>query len=289
MVSTASLLPVFLILTSAALHAAWNVAVRSHRDKLAATALMVAGAVLLTLPLALTLGAADWRHALPWGICAGLGEAVYFVTLARALDIGPLAAVYTISRGSSMLLVWPASHLLLGEAFGWRALTAVAFLIAGLVLLAPTDDLGSTTRGSTTRAGYGWALVCGLCIAAFQLIYKGAVADGSAPPLIFLISMATSLPMVVLSLGPRRKTALRESLGDHPGLVIFGAASMTASFLIVLYILRTHGAGWVMTLRNCSVAFAQIFGWTLLRERPTLRSSVGVSLVLVDTLLLGTA
>lgn len=278
------MLPVLLILASAALHAAWNVAVRSHRDKLAATALMVAGAILLTVPLTLGFGAADWRLALPWGICSGLGEAAYFVTLARALEIGPLAAVYTISRGSSMLLVWPVSHYLLGEAFGWRAFTAVALLLVALALLAPTDD-----RRSTTRAGYGWALVCGLCIAAFQLIYKGAMAGGSGPPLIFLISMATSLPIVVLSIGRKRSSMLGESLRDHPGLLAFGAASMTVSFLIVLYVLRTHGAGWVMTLRNCSVAFAQIFGWTLLRERPTVRSAVGVALVLLDTLLLGSA
>jgi uncharacterized membrane protein len=64
---------------------------------------------------------------------------------------------------------------------------------------------------------------------------------------------------------------------------------MTVSFLIVLYVLRTHGAGWVLTLRNCSVAFAQLFGWTMLRERPTVRAAVGVVLVLVDTLLLGSA
>lgn len=278
------MLPVVLILISAALHAAWNFAVRRHGDKLAATALMVAGAVVLTFPLTLAFSAADWRQALPWGLCAGVGEAAYFVTLARALEIGPLAAVYTISRGSSMLLVWPASHFLLGEVFGWRAITAVVLLLAGLVLLAPTDD-----RRSTSPAGYGWALACGLFIAIFQLIYKGAVSGGSGPPLIFLISMATSLPIVVLSLGRGRSAALRSSLRAHPGLVAFGAVSMTVSFLIVLYVLRTHGAGWVMTLRNCSVAFAQILGWAVLRERPTVRAAAGVGLVLFDTLLLGTA
>ena len=214
---------------------------------------------------------------MPWGVCSGLGEAAYFVTLARALEIGPLAAVYTVSRGSSMLLVWPISHVLLGEPFGWRAVTAIALLIAGLALLAPTDD-----RRSTTRAGYGWALACGVFIAAFQLVYKGAVAGGSGPPLIFVISMATSLPIVILSVGRQRVARLRDSLLGHPWFIAFGAATMTVSFLIVLYVLRSHGAGWVMTLRNCSVAFAQLFGWTLLRERPTARAVAGVALVLIS-------
>ncbi len=66
----------------------------------------------LSLPVALLLSGPGWGRALPWGLAAGLGEAAYFFTLARALDIGPLGPVYTISRGASMLLVWPASHFL---------------------------------------------------------------------------------------------------------------------------------------------------------------------------------
>jgi uncharacterized membrane protein len=42
-----------------------------------------------------------------------------------------------------------------------------------------------------------------------------------------------------------------------------------------------------LTLPSGSVAFAWIFVWTLLRERPLLRSALGVFLVLVDTLWLG--
>jgi drug/metabolite transporter (DMT)-like permease len=157
-------------------------------------------------------------------------------------------------------------------------------LIAGLFLLAPTED----NRG-ISAAGYGWALVCGLAIAGFQLLYKAAVADGGQPPLVFLFSMATSLPIVALSLGRGRGNAIRGAFTGHPWLVAFGSASMTVSFLIALYVMRTHGAAWVMTLRNCSVGFAQIFGWTVLRERPTLRAAAGVGFVLADTLLLAFA
>lgn len=278
---------ILLITLSAALHAAWNYAVRRHGSARAATALLVMGSVAITLPLALAFSGTGWQRTLPWGLCAGLGEAAYFFTLGRALEIGPLAAVYTVSRGSSMLLVWPASHLLLGEGLGLRAAGAVATLILGLWLLAPTQGAPGAT---SSRAGYLWALACGLCIAAFQLIYKGAVDTGSNPLQLFTVSMATSLPLLLLGLraGPSRRSALRETLRVRPGLLVFGSVALTASFLLSLFVLQSHGAAWVMTLRNSSVAFAQLFGWALLGERPTIRAGAGVALVFADAVLLGT-
>jgi drug/metabolite transporter (DMT)-like permease len=183
-----------------------------------------------------------------------------------------------------MLLIWPASFLLFGEPLGLRAAGAVAVLILGLWLLAPPQG----NRAGGGRAGYLWALACGLCIAGFQLVYKGAVDAGGNTLQLFAISMATSLPLLIWSLRGPRTVSLREALRVRPGLLAFGSAALTASFLLALFVLRSHGAGWVMTLRNSSVAFAQLFGWALLGERPTVRAGAGVALVFVDAVLLGT-
>lgn len=270
------------VLTSAALHAAWNLLARRHGRAREATAQFLAGSVALSLPLALALAGPGWLRALPWGFAAGLGEAAYFVTLSRALEIGPLGPVYTVSRGGSMLLVWPASHWLLGESVSWRAAGAVAALLLGLALLAPRAD----GRGTTSRQGYLWALACGLCIAAFQLVYKRAVGGGCAPLQIFALSMSTALPLVLWAT-PSARRAVWSGAREHPGLIAFGSIAMTASFAIALYVLRDHGAGWVMTLRNTSIGFAAAFGWTFLGERPSARAGAGVALVFADALLLG--
>ncbi len=160
-------------------------------------------------------------------------------------------------------------------------MTAVAALLVGLALLAPRGE----ARGTTSRAGYGWALACGLCIAAFQLIYKGAVGDGHDPLKIFTLSMGTALPLVRWSSPARGR--LPAAARGRPLHASIGAIAMTASFVIALYVLRDHGAGWVMTLRNSSIGFAQILGWAVLGERPSLRAGAGVALVLADALLLG--
>jgi len=273
-----------LVLASAALHAAWNLLARRHGRAREATTLFLAGSVVLSVPAALALSGPGWARAAPWGFAAGFGEAAYFVTLARALEIGPLGPVYTISRGGSMLLVWPASHWLLGESVGWRAAGAVLALLVGLALLAPEGE----GRGTTSRQGYLWALACGLCIAAFQLVYKRAVGGGAAPLQMFVISMSTALPLVLWATPEVRRTLWR-SARANPGLLAAGSVAMTASFVIALYVLRDHGAGWVMTLRNSSIGFAAVFGWTFLGERPSRRAGAGVALVLADALLLGSA
>ncbi|MHB1843640.1 MAG: EamA family transporter [Deltaproteobacteria bacterium] len=278
------MLAVWLMLLSAALHAGWNFALRRHGDAQAATLLVVMGSLACALcawPL-LPSPAGTLARSLPWGLCAGLAEALYFATLGRALQIGPLGAVYAISRGVSLLLLWPASHWLLGEPIGPRSLLAVALLLFGLWLLAPSG------RGrATSRAGYGWATLCALFVVANHLLYKTALARGGAPEPLYVIALATALPMLALTLGRGRFTRLGRALRHSPPLIGFGSVAVAASFLIALHVLLGHGAAWMMTLRNSSIGFAQLLGWTLLGERPRPLAVGGVGLVFAGALLLG--
>ena len=56
-------------------------------------------------------------ESLGWTLLAGAFEAVYFATLAKALTAGPLGAVYTVSRGGAVLVVWTAEEDTLPERF----------------------------------------------------------------------------------------------------------------------------------------------------------------------------
>ena len=264
---------VALVLASAALHAGWNFALRRHGDSPAATALVLAGSVAVALLAALVflpVPEGAFAAATPWAMAAGLSEAIYFVSLSRALQIGPLAAVYAISRGASMVVLWPAAHVLLGEPIGARDAAAVLALLAGLALLAPGG-----ARPATTRAGYGWAALSAVFIVANHLVYKRAISLGREPAALYVIAMATALPFVILALGERdrpRLARLRAAAARNPGLLAFGAVAVATSFLLALEVMRFRGAAWMMTLRNSSIAIVQILGWALLRERPTARA-----------------
>src|SRR5213075_1862083 len=105
---------VLLVVVSAFLHALWNALLRVEPDKDRG----LVGAIGFASLFACAVAAVRWGFgqapfatsaAVGWTLLAGAFEAIYFATLARALDRGPLGAVYTISRGGAVLVVWPLS------------------------------------------------------------------------------------------------------------------------------------------------------------------------------------
>ena len=279
------------MLISAALHAGWNLAMRRLGDAPAASVLLVCLSCVVTLATALLGGhdATSLRIAFEWGLLAGLSEGLYFIALARALRIGPLAPVYAIARGLPLFALWPISHLLLGEAITWRAIVAVGLLLSGLVALLPTQSSAATT---TTR-GYLWAVATAAAIVTNGLIYKAAVVRGAPPLPLFAAALLVAAPIALVTLwrpGGAEELAHRLARAWLSGqlLIVLGAVAYTGSFLLALFTLRTQGAAWVLTLRNSSIAFAQILGWAVLNELPSQRAFTGVALVFAGAIVLGT-
>jgi multidrug transporter EmrE-like cation transporter len=149
---------VALVLVSALLHAAWNALLRVEPDKDRG----LVGAIAIASAFAMVIALARWvggevpfatGAALGYTLLAGAFEAVYFSTLARALEVGRLGAVYTVSRGGAVVVVWPASIVLFGEAPVWTATAGTAVVLAGLAL----SSVGSARGGNRShRAGLGW-------------------------------------------------------------------------------------------------------------------------------------
>lgn len=280
------------MLISAALHAGWNLAMRRHGDAPAASVLLVGLSCSVTLAITLLGGAnpAQLRVAFEWGLLAGLSEGLYFIALGRALRIGPLAPVYTISRGLPLLALWPISYALLGEEITWRAAIAVGLLLAGLVALLPTQS----SPAATTSRGYLWAVATAACNVTNALVYKAAVARGAPPLPLFAAALLVAAPLALVTLVKWRPGGIEE--GAHrlakawltsPLLITLGAIAFTGSFLLALFTMRTQGAAWVLTLRNASIAFAQVLGWSVLRELPSQRAFAGVAMVFAGALVLG--
>src|SRR5450759_2713906 len=93
-----------LVLGSALLHASWNAIIKSSRDVTLDTALVAAGAGLLSLPLTAFVPApasASWPYL---GASVAIHIA-YFATLARAYRVGDLGYAYPLMRGTAPLLV----------------------------------------------------------------------------------------------------------------------------------------------------------------------------------------
>jgi len=146
------------VLLSALLHATWNALLRLEKIK---DQSLVAAIVVATL-FAAAIAAVRWQlgevpfaswSGVKFTVLAGVCEAMYFATLARAMELGKLGVVYTISRGGAVLAVWPLSIALFGEVATATALAGSAVVVGGLAL----SGLGGSRRGAGGTAVAGGA------------------------------------------------------------------------------------------------------------------------------------
>ncbi|HRC55032.1 MAG TPA: EamA family transporter [Kofleriaceae bacterium] len=272
---------VLITLASAFLHALWNAGLRLERDKDGAVVVAIAvatlvAAVVAALRLALAGEAFGGWEALGFTLLAGVLEGGYFAALARALDTGALGPVYTISRGGTLLLVWPASVWLWSEELNATRLVGSFIVAAGLALC-------SGARGAT-RTAVAWSALCAVLIAGYHLAYKAALLAGGDGPAVFTVSLALATVVNVSRLGQDgRARAL--ALARRWQLWLIGAICSVA-FLLFLVGLARGGAGLVLTLRNTSVIFATLFA-RLIGEQPGARQVAGSVVVVLGAVLLG--
>ncbi|MGH2897037.1 MAG: EamA family transporter, partial [Solirubrobacteraceae bacterium] len=189
-------------------------------------------------------------------VLAGVAEATYFATLARAMELGKLGTVYTISRGGAVLAVWPLSMALFGETATSSSIAGSALVLAGLAL----SGLGAGGVGRGNQPGaVAWASACAMSIAGYHLAYTAALAHGANPSACFALSLGVSACINLVRLLARDRSVPAALAGlarrRWPRLVVMGLVC-GGSFLILMEALARGGPGFVLTLRNTSVLFA---------------------------------
>lgn len=264
-----------LIVLSALLHAAWNAMLRRELDKDRAVVVAIAiGAAIALLAASArwVAGAAPFASlaAVGWTCVAGLVEAVYFAALGRALSLGSLGVVYTISRGGTVPLVWGASVILWSEPVTGAAVVGSAVVLAGLVA-------AGAERGASPAA-VRWAAGCAILIAGYHLAYKAALAAGGSPSAVFAVSLSLASVVGLLRLGTAGRRAARALLRARPWQLSATGALCSIAFQVFLEGLALGGAGFALTLRNTSVLFAIGLAWAI-GDRPSRRQVVGAALV----------
>lgn len=271
---------VALVLVSAFLHAAWNALLRVEPDKDRG----LVGAIAVASTFACIVAGIRWAlgetpfattEALLYTLLAGAFEAVYFMTLARALELGRLGAVYTVSRGGAILVVWPLSIAWFAETATLTSTLGSITVLAGLAL----SSVGSTAGGNRDhRAGLAWAAACAASIAGYHLAYKAALLAHGNPSATFAVSLSLSAVISVVRIGGAGRTKLVALARARWWRVALMGIVCGGSFLILMEALARGGSGYVLTLRNTSVLFAAGLAWTI-GDRPRRSEMIGAALV----------
>jgi drug/metabolite transporter (DMT)-like permease len=269
---------VLLVLASAFLHALWSAGVRIEPDKDRGVVIGVAIAGAVATLAAVVTGSRLTTDAALWSTVAGIIEALYFWTLARALTEGPLGPVYTVARGGAVLLVWPASIAVWHEPLTATGIAGSAIVLGGLVL-------SGAERGAS-RSAIAWAVACAASIAGYHLAYKAALVEDGDPAAVFALSLIVATAINAIRLGRDGRRAARVVLAARWQRLVAIGAVCSVAFLLFIQALVDGGAGLVLTLRNTSVVFATVLAATI-GDRPGGRQIAGAALVAAGAIVLG--
>lgn len=263
------MLAVALVLISAVMHATWNMLARRSGDPYAFFFCFNAAAVLLWLPAAAPLYIRDDIPATGYLLIliSGCLQVAYFASLGAAYRRGALSLVYPIARGTGVGVVPLVALPLYGERPSSLAAAGILLILTGLALVG-MHGYRVTRRGLEDGAGGAalYAALTGLIIAGYSLIDKRGVRDVN--PLVYgygliLVAVLVQTPFILLR---RRSDVIQEWRRNRVPAVIGGVLSL-ATYVLVLFALRTANVGVVVPLRETSIVFGVALGIIVLRER----------------------
>jgi drug/metabolite transporter (DMT)-like permease len=248
-----------LALGSAALHATWNLLVKTSDERfLTAWGQFLVGGVLL-LPVLGFTGLPD-SDTIPFLAASSVVHVVYVCALVRAYHHADFSFAYPLARGGGALLAAIGGVAFLSDELSSLSWLAIAIVFIGLL---------SLVRPSVGLVAIGWALLTALTIG----VYTTLDAAGARRPdrgfvygIVLVISAAIAISVLGVALGRGRALVHYLRTTQRRRIVAGGLASVLA-YSMVLAAVRLAPVGYVASLRESSVVLGAAAGWLLLHER----------------------
>lgn len=247
----------FLALGSAALHAAWNLLVKTSSDRLiAAWGFYVSGG-LLFLPVFLVVDRPG-ADTLPFLAASSVVHVVYVVALTRAYRHGDFSFAYPLSRGGGALLAAIGGVLFLADTLSALAWLAIALVVGGLA---------SLVRPGVSRVALLWAGLTATMIGNYTTLDVAGARRSSGLGYGVALVLGAGLLLTAAILGSGRAARLGPALRQEWPRFVVGGICSTLAYSMVLAGARLAPVGYVAALRESSVILGAGAGWLFLHER----------------------
>jgi drug/metabolite transporter (DMT)-like permease len=259
-----SILAILLLLSSACLHALWNLLLKRSQEKYTAMGWQVILSGIVAFVLLLFTGLPPRSMWLFAAISMGL-EAVYFILLSNAYSDHDFSLVYPIARGTApaFLMLW--SVLFLQETVTLPGVVGVGLIVCGMVIIGATSLIQN--RGSRLHLkGVLVALSVALIISLYTLIDGTAVKNG--PPLPYALTMFMFVPVLTTTYNIRRfgwRPFLAAWKGPRIPLIL-AAVLGVAAYLLALTAYSIAPLSYSGAIREVSVVIGAFLGWQFLEE-----------------------
>jgi drug/metabolite transporter (DMT)-like permease len=267
---------VFLILFAAALHATWNVLIKSESDNSTNTALIVAGSAVIGVVF-LPFVPLPLRPCWPYLGASVVIHIIYFSLLLLAYKKGDLSLVYPLMRGLPPVLTAIAASTMLGENLSWMGWLGIALVSSGALILA--TDFRFSKR--FIPAPVALALLNAIVIVIYTLVdAQGARLSGNAFSYTgwMLLLLALFLFIVIVFIEGRQ---VFYRMVKNWKMSLIGGTCTFASYGIALWAMTLSPVALVAALRETSILFGTVFSVSILKER--ISWARGLSIILIVT------
>jgi drug/metabolite transporter (DMT)-like permease len=277
-------LAIVLLLTSALLHAVWNLILKQSQEKYIAMGWQVIISGIFAFLVLMFVGLPP-RSMWSFAILSMSLEAIYFILLSNAYSDHDFSLVYPIARGTApaLLMIW--SVLFLREQLTIGGMLGIGLVVSGMVIIGATSLIQN--RGSRLQLkGIVTALAVALIISLYTLIDGTAVKNG--PPLPYGLSMFMMVPILTTTYNVRRYGWARfMEAWNGPRVPLIAAAALgVVAYLFALFAYRIAPVSYSGAIREVSVVIGAFLGWRLLGETMGARRVLGAIVIFVGILII---
>ena len=258
-------LAIALLLTSAALHALWNLFLKQSQEKYLAMGWQVIIGSILSIFALIFIGLPP-RSMWLFVLISAILEAIYFAILTYAYNDHDFSLVYPVARGAApaLVVIWSASFL--GEIPSAGGFLGIVLIVCGLAIIGAPSLLQNQANKPHLR-GIAIALSVALVISIYTLVDGFAVKNGPALSYglsLFMLMPLFTTPMIVRHYGWEHSlNAFRE---QPRRLILVGILAVIA-YLSALYAYSIAPVNYSEAIREVSVVMGAFAGWYFLGEQ----------------------
>ncbi len=277
-------LAIALLLTSAALHALWNLLLKQSSEKYVAMGWQVIISGVLSV-LALFFTGLPPRSMWLFALISMTLEAIYFVLLSFAYSDHDFSLVYPVARGTAPALVVLWSFVFLHEIPSTGGFVGIAMIICGLVIIGATSFL-QPHEGKPQLKGIAIALSIALIISIYTLVDGFAVKHG--PVLPYALSMFALVPVLTTPVIVRHYgwDHFIEGVRRQPARLILVGILGVIAYLFALFAYSMAPVNYSEAIREVSVVMGAFAGWQFLGEKLGKIRVVGAGVIFAGIVLI---
>jgi len=259
-------LAIVLLLTSAVMHALWNLILKQAESKYVAMnwQVLLSGAAAL---IAIVFVGLPPREMWPFAIASTFLEIFYFLLLMYAYSDHDFSLIYPIARGAAPALVVLWADIFLAETPTSGGMTGIALIVLGMVVIGSTSLLNNH-EGKPHLKGIFLALGVAFLISVYTIVDGTAVKAHPDSALPYALSMFAGVPLLTTPFMLRRfgpDSFIQAWRGQRWRLILGGVLGVVA-YTTALYAYSFAPLNYSEAIREVSVVIGAFFGWRFLGE-----------------------